>query len=415
MSSSVVKSIPNILNRNCIRDDIDIDYGYDIGYLDRNINRIKNHLIKEGVKKGDLITISILKVDVDHICSLIACAELGLVLILLDCPATIYSLPYTKLALHGPSDYYICRNDGHRRAYDGLHGKMLDMYGGKRISINDMDLSKSIDTQPWEVFDDDPLLLSSTSGTTKSSRPVYFSHREVMSISKRNVKVFEFEEDSKVLHSRNLHHASAMLTSLIPSLMTSKTHMTFNITQEAPEKQAIVNLEKVYENEFTHVMIANKKSLNSFLCGFTKPFKRTLNINMCGFALDTSFVDLAQEHNVKFQSHYGSIDTAIPFLINFVDKNSIVEENSLGIMPDQFYGMVMKDNRVELFSDLWDEPRYLEDELEFRDGQFFLINPRKIELPDIDLTPFMHDTKIAMEQLRGHLHETGYYSKRHSD
>ena len=36
------------------------------------------------------------------------------------------------------------------------------------------------------------------------------------------------------------------------------------------------------------------------------------------------------------------------------------------------------------------------------DGQFF-IEPRKLNLPDdIDLTPFMQDTKINMEQLRGH-------------
>lgn len=421
MSSSAVKSIPNILNRDTLGDDlewvIDPSRTHDKDYLVRQINRIKNKLIKSGVQKGDKITISLLQVDDLHVASIIACAELGLILFLLDSPATEESLPYTKVALHGPTQWYISAGDSGRMTYGGLHGKLLDRYCGQQIDILDMDMNVVKDTQPswWTVDDTDPLLLSSTSGTTKPSRPVMFSHREVMEISKRNVKVFNFDETSSVGHSKNLHHASAMLTSLIPSLMVAKYHITFALGEMDADYLHPIQFLTFATRNPSHIMISNKESLRLFLEMVNEPFTRTLNINMCGFTLDSEFAKLAQEYNLRFYSHYGSIDTAIPFLLNIVDKDSIVEENCLGVMPDQFYGMVMDGNRVEIHCDLWDEPRYIEDELEFRDGQFFLIKPRQLDLPDIDLTPFMSDTKVSMEQLRGHLHETGYYSKRHSD
>jgi hypothetical protein len=123
---------------------------------------------------------------------------------------------------------------------------------------------------------------------------------------------------------------------------------------------------------------------------------------MCGFTLNETFVDLAREYNVKFHSHYGSIDTAIPLLINFVDEDSVVKENGLGVLADDFYQFDGKEIRCEL----WDEPRYIEDTLYLIDGHFF-IEPRELpEVPDdVDLEPFFQDTKINFEQLRGYLNE----------
>jgi acyl-CoA synthetase (AMP-forming)/AMP-acid ligase II len=416
MSSSAVKSIPNILSRDCIRDDIVFD-NYSKETISFTINRVKNLLRDAGAEKGDLITISILHVNHWHIASIFACAEMGLKIMILDSPATLESLPYTKLALHGPSQFYIHDSEiDTTDIYGGLHDEMIRRYGGEPVDIRHARKTYQNDFRV-DVSPDDPFLLSSTSGTTKASRPILFSHKEVYEISKRNIDVFGFEPDSFVCHSRNLHHASALLTSLFPALMGSQRHFNIPIGHDLSGEDHLLlqGYHMIRKINTTHIMIPNKATLIDFLETIKEPFKRTLNINMCGFALDEKFVELARQYNVKFLSHYGSIDTAIPFLVNFVDEDSVVEENCLGVMPDQFYGMVMKGNRVEIHSDLWDEPRYIEDELELRDGQFFLVNPRKIELPDIDLTPFMSDTKISMEQLRGHLHETGYYPKRHSD
>ena len=408
MSSSVVKSIPNILGRDILRDDLewvtDINRTHDKAYLVRQVNRIKNKLIKSGVQKGDKITISLLQVDDLHVASIIACAELGLVLFLLDSPATEESLPYTKVALHGPTQWYISIGDSGRMAYGGLHGKLLDRYCGQQIDILDMDMNVMTDTQPswWTVEDTDPLLLSSTSGTTKPSRPIMFSHKEVMEISKRNINVFGFDETSSVCHSRNLHHASAMLTSLVPSLMVAKYHITFALGEMDADYLHPAQFLTLVTRNPSHIMIPNKKTLELFLQMFNEPFTRTLNINMCGFTIDQEFVDLARKYNVKFHSHYGSIDTAIPLLINFVDKDSVVKQDGLGVLADDFYQFDGKEVRCEL----WDEPRYIEDTLYMIDGHFF-IEPRDLpDIPDdVDLEPFFQDTKINFEQLRGYLNE----------
>ena len=404
MSSSAVKSIPNILGRDCIRDDIIFD-NHTKDTICFTINRIKNLLRDVGATKGDLVTISIMRVSMEHVASLFACAEMGLKIIILDSPATIESLPFTKLALHGPSKYYIHDSqEDTTKIYNGLHDEMMKRYGGEPVDVRDAWKAYHNDFH-IDVSPDDPFLLSSTSGTTKASRPILFSQNEVYQISKRNVDVFEFKSDSKIIHSRNLHHASALLTSLLPGLMKAHVHGSFAIGHDLSQDEdenVMQGLYDLFQYPPSHIMIPNKAELMNFLESFSGPFKRTVNINMCGFTLDETFVDLAREYNVKFHSHYGSIDTAIPLLINFVDKDSVVKENGLGVLADDFYQFDGKEVRCEL----WDEPRYIEDTLYLIDGHFF-IEPRDLpEVPDdVDLEPFFQDTKINFEQLRGYLNE----------
>ena len=389
--------------------------------IDRNIikddrypiNKVKNLLRDAGAVKGDLVTISILVVNDLHIASIFACAEMGLRIIILDSPATLESLPYTKLALHGPSKFYIYDSVGDDTTfvYNGLHDEMLRRYGGIPI---DASQDASNEYFEVEVYPHDPFLMSSTSGTTKPSRPVLFSHKEVYSISKRAIDIFKFDDNSRVCHTRNLHHASAMLTSLFPSLMSTKQHSYVPIGHDlsGDGKLLLTGYRHIHKWNTTHMMIPNKATLLDFLESIGKPFDNTLNINMCGFALDQSFVEIAERYNVEFHSHYGSIDTAIPLLINFVNKDSVVKENSLGVLPDDFYQL----NGTEVMCELWDEPRYIEDKLKHKDGEFF-IKPRKetsgrylTELlrdcpEEINLDLFFQDTKLNMEQLRGHIHE----------
>jgi acyl-coenzyme A synthetase/AMP-(fatty) acid ligase len=375
------------------------------------IDKVKNLLRDAGAVKGDLITISILIVNDFHIASIFACAEMGLKIIILDSPATLESLPYTKLALHGPSKYYIYDSqEDTSDIYGGLHDEMIRRYGGKSIDIRDESSSENFYV---EISPNDPFLLSSTSGTTKASRPVLFSHQEVYEISERNIRIFDFNEESVACHSRNLHHASALLTCLFPALMSTKNNFSIPIGHDlsGEDNLLLMGYHNIRKNKTTHIMIPNKATLIDFLETFNEPFIETLNINMCGFALDEEFVDLAQKYNVRFQSHYGSIDTAIPLLVNFVDKDSTVIENSLGVLPDDFYKTTLENGRMKVEHEWWDEPRYMEDELELVDGEY-IIHPKQrsdLELPEgFDITPFFQDTKINYEQLRGHLNDRLY-------
>jgi hypothetical protein len=126
--------------------------------------------------------------------------------------------------------------------------------------------------------------------------------------------------------------------------------------------------------------------------------------------LDAEFVELAKEYNVLFQSHFGSIDTAIPLLINRVGKDSTIIPNSLGVLADDFYKTTLENGRMKIEHEWWDSPRYIEDELELIEGQYIL-HPKErnnIVIPDgFDIKPFFQDTKINYEQLRGHLNVIG--------
>jgi hypothetical protein len=168
----------------------------------------------------------------------------------------------------------------------------------------------------------------------------------------------------------------------------------------------MVGLKDLLREPPSNIMIPNKEELYDFLETFGGAFRNTVNINMCGFVLDEEFVDLAREYNVCFQSHFGSIDTAIPLFINRVDKDSIVIPNSLGVLCDDFYKTTLENGRMKVEHPFWDAPRYIDDDIEIFDGQYILMSSRDVDvnLPDgFDISPFFQDTKINYEQLRGHL------------
>lgn len=439
MLLSGVRFMQNILSRDLIRDYINFER-ITKPDLCRLIDQWKCALYFNGAEKGDLVAISLITVNPSHVAALFACAELGLRVILLDAPATKESLPYTKLALHGPAKFCLSDNytvDNHRytfpkdmrKPYGGLHSEMIHRYC--EIIIHEYQVKNIAPFKiPVEVTPDTPFLVSSTSGTTKPSRPVTFTHGEVYWMAERCIDIFKFSKDNSVAHSRNLHHASAMITSLLPSLMVCEHHLTIPFShiivdgkvdgqREAYHKR---RLELLQEGKFDRIMMPNKKILMSFLESVGKRFERTMLINMSGFAMTQEFVDLCEEYNVEFISHYGSIDTAIPLLVNHVTKDSRIVPQTLGILPDNQYSIELTNGRAKIQCSLWEEPRYMDDVLTLIDGQYILEG--RIEESQtvedlvasckepIDLDLFFQDTKLNMEQLRGHVQtiNEGYVS-----
>lgn len=135
---------------------------------------------------------------------------------------------------------------------------------------------------------------------------------------------------------------------------------------------------------------------------------------MCGFTLPEEYIDYAKNYNLEFISHYGSIDTGIPLLVNYLDKNSEYRSDCLGVSPDDFYDITVDSTtNASVSSQGWSEPRILDDVLYMKDNLYFLKGRTKkinsvigLNLPDdLDLDKFYQDTKLNMEQLRGHLKE----------
>ena len=400
-----------IISRDIINDEINFDDNKSKAELVYEIRQWKM-LLKENynVRKGETVAIGILDVNHLHLTSIIACAELGLKIFLIDAPATEESLPYTKIALHGPVDYLIHNNFKGDELHGGLHGKMIREYSKELIDAQELKLKIPIGMDYIsEVSEDDIFLISSTSGSTKPSRKVEFTHKEVYAIAQRNIDVFKLKPDTKILHSKNMHHVSAMLCTLLPALMVVKKHRSFTIAEFTEWQVKGLNL-----IDFNHVMIPNEKMLGWFIEFFDKNggLQKGTILVMCGFTMTQKHIDMCKEYNIEFISHYGSVDTAIPLLVNYISGESEFAPDSLGVPPDDFYDIDVSSSHVSVNNSMWTERRDMDDILEIVDGQYILKGRiETIHLDDlikscpepIDLSLFDYDTKINMEQLRGHI------------
>ena len=373
------------------------------------------------VRKGEVVAISILDVTHYHLSCLLACAELGLKIFIIDAPATKESLPYTKLALHGPADYCVHHEFMGDELYDGLHGQMIREYSKELIDTRELVFKEPKDFEmPDDVSEDDIFMISSTSGSTKPSRKIEFTHKEVYEMSRRNIDIFKFKPETKVLHTKNMHHASAMICTLLPSIMVSEYHRSFTLPQNLDWISDVNILKQMISNEQYkinlkggyHMTVPNQMILDFLLKSAFPSFKNKTIISMCGFTLPEEYVDIAKTFNLEFISHYGSIDTGIPLLVNYLDENTEYRSDCLGVPPDDFYDIqVSPTTNAIVGCQLWSEDRTLDDILYVEDNLYFLKgrveNANTVfDIPDdLDLDKFYQDTKLNMEQLRGHLKE----------
>jgi acyl-CoA synthetase (AMP-forming)/AMP-acid ligase II len=373
------------------------------------------------VRKGEVVAISILDVTHYHLSCLLACAELGLKVFIIDAPATKESLPYTKLALHGPADYCVHHEFMGDDLYDGLHGQMIREYSKELIDTRELVFKEPNDFEmPDDVSEDDIFMISSTSGSTKPSRKIEFTHKEVYEMSRRNIDIFKFKPETKVLHTKNMHHASAMICTLLPSIMVSEYHRSFTLPQNLDWISDVNILRQMISNEQYkinlkggyHMTVPNQMILDFLLKSAFPSFKNKTIISMCGFTLPEEYIDIAKTFNLEFISHYGSIDTGIPLLVNYLDENTEYRSDCLGVPPDDFYNIqVSPTTNAIVGCQLWSEDRTLDDILYVEDNLYFLKgrveNANTVfDIPDdLDLDKFYQDTKLNMEQLRGHLKE----------
>ena len=410
-----------LINRHILNDNIN----FDSKTKEELIHEIKKWkmLFRENynVRKGEVVAISILDVTHYHLSCLLACAELGLKVFIIDAPATKESLPYTKLALHGPADYCVHHEFMGDDLYDGLHGQMIREYSKELIDTRELVFKEPNDFEmPDNISEDDIFMISSTSGSTKPSRKIEFTHKEVYEMSRRNIDIFKFKPETKVLHTKNMHHASAMICTLLPSLMVSEYHRSFTLPQNLDWISDVNILKQMISNEQYrinskggyHMTVPNQMILEFLLKSAFPSFKNKTIISMCGFTLPEEYVDIAKTFNLEFISHYGSIDTGIPLLVNYLDENTEYRSDCLGVPPDDFFDIqVSPTTNAIVGCQLWSEDRTLDDILYVEDNLYFLKgrveNANTVfDIPDdLDLDKFYQDTKLNMEQLRGHLKE----------
>jgi len=322
------------ISRHIINKDIDYD-GYNYNQLCNLIDRWKYLLVSKNVKKGNTLALSISIVNPNQIALTIAAAELGLQLFIIDWPISIKTMSKTKLGLFGPVDFTVeCES---LRSIE-IHHKMITEYSLNVIAENEIDSIHDTYTPIWGRASS-PFLIASTSGTTGEAKPIIFTQKEIYEMSKRNIDIFKFYKDSRVGHTKNMHHASSLITDLIPSLMASDFHRSclYSVLDPKTFENNVIPIVKKYKLD--RLLVYNMFSMFKFLEALGEDNDYKIVINMSGFSAPKNFPDICRKFNIEIVSHYGSIDTGIPLLVNYITEHSKYIPNSLGILPDKFYKM----------------------------------------------------------------------------
>ena len=291
------------------------------------IDRWKSLLIERGAKRGNSLGISLVMVSINHLALVIAAGEMGMRLVLLDKPICQETIPATKAAIFAPIDFHVM--DIHL-LQNAAYAEMVDRYCTVNIMEDD------INNHVKEYADiigtaSDVYLCGSTSGTTGNGTIVEFTQIDCLSLALRNAGVFQFTPQSVVCHTRNMHHVSCMLTFMLPSLLVATKHYYYNIYHNHMGLFQFIKDKKIDQVFFgSHFVVED-------MIKTTVMFDVAPKINVSGYVVPEEYIDYCAKHNVEFMSHYGSVDTGIPLLLNHVTKDSECRPNWLGVEPDAFY------------------------------------------------------------------------------
>ena len=245
MSSSAVKSIPNILGRSLIKRDIvfqDFDgkvYTYDDLCL--RINQAKNVLIDYGVERESLITIIDLSTSINYLAFMFAGFELGCVLHtplddmwpeenrykVLECFSEYnkrtnrWGMTNTIL-IHG-LDEEISKGVTKRDIDSSGFGKFLmSLLPREHIPFSRIEEFSDEYNQPWEVTPD-TLVCMTTADWNKGVgwTPKFHTHQEVLNKAEKVVDIFGYR-DKNIALTKNHGHMSALELLIVPSMMSAK-------------------------------------------------------------------------------------------------------------------------------------------------------------------------------------------------
>lgn len=295
------------------------------------IDRWKSLLVTRGAERGNSLGISLVQVNLNHLALIFAAGELGLKLVLLDKPICKETIPATKAALFAPIDYHVM--DVYLLANEA-YAEMVSRYCNTNIMEDEIleHTSKYLDSHGTS---EDIYLCGSTSGSTGEGKVVNFTQSECLNLSRRNISVFGFTSDSVVCHTRNMHHVSCMLTFMLPSLLVADKHYYYNIYHDMQQFFPFMREKKIDQVFFgSHFVVEDM--INSDIVFDVAP-----KINVSGYTVPEEYISYCAKHNVEFMSHYGSVDTGIPLLVNHVTKDSEYIPDWLGREPDDYYQMIL--------------------------------------------------------------------------
>lgn len=384
-----------IVTRDIINDNIDFD-GYDKNFISNRINKWK-YLFKKkyNLQKGDIVCLLIVTVNVDHLASAIACAELGLKILYTNKPVCMETLHATKLAIYGPADLIVHDPDEcpHGIFRTDAFDVLIQRYGKKICIRSEVESVHDVgDIYGIVANENDKYVFTSTSGTQSTSRPVYLTHKDFMVFMNMMISSLRMTEKSVVYNTVNMHHVASFVGYLAPSVVTAKHNRSMWLEHRYIEEF----VDRIIAEEVDNVHVSAiflRKPLFDLFEQKKHLFKKRVTFFVTGFLLTEEHHKISKTLPINFLSCYGATEVG-PVFIDFVDDNSEYIPNNLGKLID---GIELTNDGDDWFvkSDLWSgEKKPLPDKIEF-DGKNHLFcnrteTPQKLE--PFDFRHLLNDT-----------------------
>ena len=309
-------------------------YSYSFTHLNRLIDAYKNLLISKGAKKGNSIVIGT-QANTSQIALVLACAELGLTIVIVAYPlptnqtSKVKIATWMKLKLMLPIDYFILDN---RNQTD----KFQIFKDVCRVTI--LIDEEQLDYTPNDVVyaDKDTILFKCTSsGTTGTPKIITHTHGFMSKLIERNSKQFY----GSMGMITNLAHGSSPAVYFLPGMMSKDTTQYINFP----------NLPLV---EIAEILRSHDLSLDHLLVPYTlfvdQLFDKS-NESLPGCVIHTlglirkSWVEAVKNNRAKdIISIFGTNETSGPFMINQATDVDF-DENTYKV-TDDFYDLELIDD-----------------------------------------------------------------------
>lgn len=312
-------------------------YRYTFEHLNRLIDSYKNLLVSKGARKGYSIVIGT-QASTVQIALVIACAELGIAIVINDNPLPAATNKYSgiinpKLKMMLPIDYFILEHKGQTDKFDAYNDVCRTT-----ILINDEKLDDSPNHTIWA--DESTVLIKCTSsGTTGTPKVITHTHGFMSKLIERNSKQFY----GRMGMISNLAHGSSSAVYFLPGLMSDRTVQ-------------YVNLPNVPLIQIASILRDNSISLDHLLVPYTAIvddfFNSTETLPECVIhtlgMIRKSWTEEVKKGRAKdVISIFGTNETSGPFMINQATDVDFAENTYK--MLDDFYKVVLnKDNDLEV-------------------------------------------------------------------
>lgn len=296
-------------------------------------------LEKHKLRAGDKIGLGYILIDIYYFGALIAAAEIGLQLVVLD-----NSYNQAKIERFYPLDLFLRQED---LKYSGV--KYIEE---NSLAIEYESIFDNYQIQHPERFSEyvsrtcaptDVLMLCTSSGTTGTPKSVNHTHAFIHELSKRNASLLKFK--GQVCHVKNLHHGSSLTTYFLPSLYSDECegHHVFSIKTDNDIRDCIGYFVSAGIN---HVQLSYAKEVELFLQeSVTQNAKfDDLTIHTLGY-IDPDWQQyLRQIGNVKIISIFGSNETSGPIMTNELTAHTEDFDSRKFFICDDFYNISQTEN-----------------------------------------------------------------------